>query len=227
VHSQARQEKHVSRANHISVTWIGAGLSVMTLAAFARRDAARLSVNHCLMHLGHYQYAVALSFDRLREIGYVEGEPQAGFELSMRRNAEIHLLAVSAHGFWLSLRYLANRIKEPPIIACFKAQSGVVANTKGLRDHFEHLVERFEVGRSSRRGKAMPQEVFSQSIGRFDGQCVHFGDEQFDLPEIAEAVLASGASMSEMVEAFFKARVEAVIGVALKGVVPEVGDKVE
>lgn len=210
------QDLHVPKANPLVFRWICSGVGLMVVAEFARMDIQRISVFHCLMHLGHYQFAVALSFDRIRA---AEGQPNVDFETSMRRSADIHLFAVAAHGFWRALTHLAERLNEPSISACIQAKKTIMVSSKKVRDHLEHLVERFELGRPPQYGE-MPQEVFSRAIGTFDGKFVSFGDERFDLPEIAEEVLATGALVVEQVQTLVQGKVDAIMA-AFKESFPE------
>lgn len=115
----------------------------------------------------------------------------ASLETTLRMSSEMHALFVFADAFWDNLKPLGAALPGIPEITLTSDHArddAVLART--VRDHVEHIAERIVEGRQKRNPK-MNAETFRKASGGFDGRTAYFGDEEFDVVAIRDAVAAA------------------------------------
>jgi hypothetical protein len=151
--------------------------------------------------LGRLQFGVELALERLQGArtdydSVVDPMSAEGIEAGFRVSSEIHALFVVADSFWDNL---AEVVKDLPgvrgIADARSAGADIADRTRMGRDHLEHFAERIPKGRRGRpKDPDMSAAVFAQIPGGFDGRMALFGDEEFDVVVIAEAVTRAGST---------------------------------
>jgi hypothetical protein len=153
-----------------------------------------------LLAVGRSAFGVELAYQRLFESRSDYDAAAIGpdlrpaeIESSLRMSSELHALFVYADSFWDNLRSVRRAL---PGIAGLRtvcdsnATKALVAAT--ARNHVEHFAERISDGRpKGRTAPAMSAEVFRQGAGGFDGRWAYFGDEEFDVVELHDVIVAA------------------------------------
>jgi len=150
---------------------------------------------HHILALGRTSFGVELAFERLMQacedfnslVGF--GGDDAVAEAGFRMSNELHAFFVCADAFWDNLRALARAMPGLAELARARSEHAPAADVaRTARDHLEHLAERIETGRGEKFGLAMTAQTFRRVSGGFDGTSAYFGDEEFDVPAVREAV---------------------------------------
>jgi len=173
-----------------------------------------------LLMLARSQYAVDLSMERLRDAHarrktHVGGSDFAGMGKVLATYLEAHSLLVSAELFWKSLSALHERVRVPgargwkhmrEIAAELRLHARTIERTRACRQRIEQVDKRVKLRQADRQGAAsrMTAAPIHGALGVFDGRCLVFGRERFDLEQMHAAVQRAGRTLAPKLVAGFE-----------------------
>ena len=174
-----------------------------------------------VLMMARCQYAAELSMQRLsdaharRKTHVQQSSDFAGMGKVLATYLEAHAFLVSADLFWKSLAALHERVRVPgargwkrmrAIAGELSAHSRTIDRTHACRQRIEHVDKRVKLRRSDRQGASsrMTAAPIHGALGVFDGRCLSFGRERFDLVQMHEAVRATGYKLAPMLVQSFE-----------------------
>jgi hypothetical protein len=113
----------------------------------------------------------------------------AAMEARLRMSFYMRAFAVEADLLFDTLQLLGSYLPADAaaeVKLTRRIHQSTATRVRDLRGHVEHLPERIHKGRGGSR--PMTREVFRQAVGVFEETTVVFGDDEFDLRKIRDAL---------------------------------------
>lgn len=192
----------------IAKTWLDAGIWAgvrVRVTGLDKQSPKPTAVGPLLVILARTQYGSKASLDRLveaRAIGELQDKSSTSSLPDKIINAfevlhQAHSFIVSVDTFWETFKRLRDHIDLPELDAAWTSSAEARRLSREARNHIEHVAERITAGRAK---PPMTSIDFIKKLGVFDGTKIWFGNENYDVVAMHEAVMTVGRTVAPVLE---------------------------